>query len=187
MSMNPLSGGMPQLSVKSTSALSAAERREVVDLCTRAFNQSFENLFDLIGEGSDTWHALARLEGTLVSHAVWSPRQLQPAGRAPLRVAYVDAVATDPALQGQGLGSLTMQRLAEEIAAYQLGGLSTDRPSFYERLGWERWLGPLAMRSPEGQIVPTPGETVLILRTPQTPPLDVHALLLAEWRPEHPW
>ena len=181
------SGGTPQLFVKSTGELNATERREVVDLCTRAFNQSFENLFELIGEGNDTWHVLTRLEGKLVSHTTWSPRLLQPEGFAPLRAAYIDAVATDPALHGQGLGSLTMQRLAKEIRAYQLGGLSTDRPSFYERLGWERWHGPLAMRSPEGQLVPTPGETVLILRTPNTPPLDTQALLIAEWRPEQPW
>ncbi len=187
MSEQHSSKGVPQLWVKTTRELNTAERREVVDLCTSAFNHSFENLFDLIGEGSDTWHVLLRLDGKLVSHAVWSPRLLQPEGLAPLRTAYVDAVATDPALQGQGLGSLTMQRLAEEIGIYQLGGLSTDRPTFYERLGWERWRGPLAMRSPEGQLVPTPGETVLILRTSNTPPLDTQALLIAEWRPEQPW
>jgi aminoglycoside 2'-N-acetyltransferase I len=187
MSEQRSSGDVPQLWVKTTVELDAAERREVVDLCTSAFNHSFENLFELIGEGSDTWHVLLRLEGKLVSHATWSPRLLQPEGLAPLRTAYVDAVATAPAFQGQRLGSLTMQRLAEEIRVYQLGGLSTGRPSFYERLGWERWHGPLAMRSPDGQLIPTPGETVLILRTPTTPALDTRASLIAEWRPEQPW
>ena len=187
MSEQRSSAGVPQLFVKSTRELDTAERREVVDLCTSAFNQSFDNLFDLIGEGSETWHVLLQLDGKLVSHAVWSPRQLQPEGLASLRTAYVDAVATDPALQGQGLGSLTMQRLAEEIRAYQLGGLSTDRPSFYERLGWERWRGPLGMRLPNGEVVGTPGETVLILRTANTPALDTQTLLIAEWRPEQPW
>lgn len=80
-----------------------------------------------------------------------------------------------------------MQRLAQEIGRYDLGGLSTDLPTFYARLGWERWLGPTAVRTAEGDVVPTPGETVMILRTPRTPPFDIRSRLTAEWRDGQPW
>ena len=61
------------------------------------------------------------------------------------------------------------------------------RPSFYRRLGWEPWIGPLAIRSEQG-LDPTPDdECVLILRLPRTPDLDLTALLTAEWRPGEPW
>lgn len=179
-------GAAPQVTVRLTGELTAAEQQEVVDLCTRAFGQSFEGLFSYL-DPQENWHVLARLDGLLVSHASCSQRWLQPEGYEPLRVAYVDAVATEPALQGRGLGSLVMQRLAEEIRGYPLGGLATERPSFYERLGWERWRGSLAVRQPDGQLLPTPGETVLILRTPRTPPLDLAGLLVADWRPDQPW
>ncbi len=58
--------------------------------------------------------------------------------------------------------------------------------SFYERLGWERWLGPTGVRA-EGGVELTPGETVMIQRTPGTPELDAHSLLTVEWRDGQPW
>ena len=113
-------------------------------------------------------------------------RALQPGELRPLRTAYVEAVATAPPHQGRGYGSAVMRRLAAAIGDYELGGLSTGRFSFYERLGWERWPGPLAIRTQHG-LLHTPGERVLILRLPRTPPLDPHALLTAEWRPGELW
>jgi GNAT superfamily N-acetyltransferase len=135
-------------------------------------------------------HVLARLEGRLVGHAVWGTRWLQPEGSEPLRTAYVDAVASDPDLWGRGVGSAVMRRLAEETAGYQLRGLGTDRPAFYERLGWERWLGPKGVRHPEGTrqgVDLMPEEIVLVLRTPSTPRLDLRSLLTVEPRPGQPW
>ena len=63
---------------------------------------------------------------------------------------------------------------------------STRRASFYARLGWERWRGPTAMRADDG-LVPTPDDTVMILRTPTTPALDTAALLIADYRAGQPW
>ena len=123
----------------------------------------------------------------LVSHACFASRWLEAEGLPPLRTAYVDAVATEPALQGRGLGAAVMRRFAVEAAGYDLNALASERAvGFYERLGWERWKGPTAVRKPEG-LEPTPEDTVLILRTPSTPALDLTARLIADERAEHPW
>jgi len=174
---------VPQLTIAPTSALDAADKAAIVAVCTRAFAEDFGGLFDLV---QDAWHVLATLDGRLVGHACWATRWLQPAGCPPLRTAYVDAVAVDPAYQGRGLGSAVMRRLNAAVRTYQLGGLSTDRVAFYERTGWERWRGPTGIRTPEG-ITLTPEDTVLILRTPLSPPLDLQGLLTAEPRPVQPW
>ena len=34
-----------------------------------------------------------------------------------------------------------MRRLAAEIGDYEIACLQTDRPEFYEPLGWEVWRG----------------------------------------------
>ena len=172
-----------QLSTVTTGELSPAERAEIVDLCTRAFNEDFSSLFFFVDSGD---HVLARLEGRLVGHAVWGTRWLQPEGGAPLRTAYVDAVASDPGLWSRGVGSAVMRRLAEETAGYQLRGLSTDRPAFYQRLGWERWMGPRGVRTEDG-VALTPDEIVMISCTPITPPLDRRSRLTVEPRPGQPW
>jgi aminoglycoside 2'-N-acetyltransferase I len=121
--------------------------------------------------------------------AIWHEKQgMSPdeAGQTALRTAYVDAVATEPDLWGQGIGSAVLERLIQETLAYALVGRSTRRVSFYQRLGWERWRGPLAART-EGGLVDTPDETVLNRCTPLSPPLDLDSLLTVEWRPGQPW
>ena len=71
---------------------------------------------------------------------------------------------------------------------YELGALGTGLHSFYERLGWETWPGPLAVRTAEGP-VPTPEEEgyVMIRRTPSTPPLDLGSVLTCDLRPGDVW
>jgi aminoglycoside 2'-N-acetyltransferase I len=117
----------------------------------------------------------------LVSHAVTTTRWLQPENLTLLKTAYVDAVATLPAYQGQGFGSALMRRLAEVSSAdYEIACLETDQVSFYERLGWELWRGPLAGRGEQG-LIPTPDQTgIMILRLPQTPELHLDSLLTIE-------
>jgi GNAT superfamily N-acetyltransferase len=98
----------------------------------------------------------------------------------------VDAVATDPAYWGCGVGSAVMARFAAETRGYQLCALSTTVPGFYDQLGWKRWRGPLAVHAPNG-LVYTPDECVMILRTPSAPPLDLDELLTVEPRGGQPW
>ena len=162
-----------RLSPVALSDLTPAEGEAIVRVCAPAHGVDFGPLFDFLRHST---HVLARLGDEIVGHACWSARGVQPAGLPRLRAAFVDAVATAPEHQGRGIGSAVMRRLAEEVAAWDLGALGTERVSFYERLGWERWRGPL-----DG-LPDDPSDVVMILRTPRTPPLDSAALLVADRR-----
>jgi aminoglycoside 2'-N-acetyltransferase I len=163
--------------------LTPDQRQAIIELCTAAYAEDFGDFFEAL-PGST--HVLAYQDGLLVSHAAWVTRWLQPAGQEPLRTAYVEAVATHPAHQGRGYASAVMRHLATGIAGFELGGLSPSDPAFYGRLGWELWQGPLAIRLADG-LQPTPGEQVMILRLPRTPPLELTAQLTAEWRKAELW
>jgi aminoglycoside 2'-N-acetyltransferase I len=109
-------------------------------------------------------------------------RWLQPENLPLLRTAYVDAVATLPRYQGQGIGSAVMGHLASAISDYEIACLETERISFYTRLGWEAWRGPLAGRR-GAELIPTPDQKgILILRLPRTPQLDLDSLLTIEYQ-----
>ena len=124
-----------------TEALTTAQRSAVIDVCIAAHDhEDFRNLF--IPSGGR--HFLASRGPELVSHAVVTTRWVQPDGCSVLKTAYVDAVSTLPAHQHRGCASATMRRLAAEIDDYEIACLQTDRPSFYEALGWDVWRGPLA-------------------------------------------
>jgi GNAT superfamily N-acetyltransferase len=169
-----------------TEVLTDAERSSVIDVCIAAHsNDDFKNLFTYIPSGGR--HFLAYRSSELVSHAVVTTRWAQPEGHEVLRTAYVDAVSTLPVYQSQGYASVTMRQLAADIGDYEIGCLQTDRPTFYERLGWEVWHGPLAGRSEQGSI-PTPDQRgVMVLRLPRTPLLDIEMELTIECQPERIW
>jgi aminoglycoside 2'-N-acetyltransferase I len=134
-------------------------------------------------------HWLLEVEGRIVSHASVVERELHVGGR-PLRTGYLETVATLPACQGKGFGSRVVAAASEHIRArFELGGLSTGRVSFYQRMGWERWLGPTSMRLPDGALARTEDDDggILVLRTPATPPLDLSAPISCEWRPGDVW
>jgi aminoglycoside 2'-N-acetyltransferase I len=105
-----------------------------------------------------------------------------------LITAYVDAVATLPAYQGFGYGSAVMRRLASDIEReYMIACLETDRETFYERLGWRTWHGPLAGRAEQG-LIPTPEQRgIMILWLSQTPALDLDSLLTIECQTGRIW
>ena len=157
--------------VMGVGALSPDVRAEIIALCTRAFGESFDDLFDLVPP--DSTHLLARLDGRLIGHACWMTRWLQVGDAPPLRTAYFDAVAIEPDLQGRGLGSRLVARLDQEIAGYEIGCLSTERVSFYQRCGWELWRGPAFTRGSSGPVSPTT-DNVMIRRTAHTPPLPLN-------------
>ena len=169
-------------------ALDASTRGAIIGLCNRAWGNDpehdFAPLFELV---TDSMHVIAYENDVLVSHACSAERWLEAEGLPPLRTAYVDAVATEPALQGRGFGAAVMRRFALEAAGYELNALASDRAvGFYEKLGWELWRGPTAVRRAQG-VEPTPGENVLILRTASTPALDLTARLIADERAESAW
>lgn len=162
-----------------TEDLSADTRASIIRLCVAAHHEAdFENLFVYIPSGGI--HVLAYRAHELVGHAVATTRWLQPEGLPVLRTAYVDAVATLPVYQGQGIGSQVMRHLVSAIADFEIGCLATDRVSFYAQVGWELWRGPLAGRV-AAELVPTPDQTgIMIVRLARTPAVDLDSLLVIE-------
>jgi aminoglycoside 2'-N-acetyltransferase I len=163
-------------------------RDEIIGLCESAYDEDFSHLFDQL---PGSVHVLARDDrGSLLSHAEFVPRWLQPAGHGVLRTTYVEAVATAPGHQRQGLATAVLQRLADVVAAdptWDLAALSPSDADFYERRGWELWRGPLAIRR-DGHLEASPAdEQVMIRRLPRTPTLDTTVLLTAEWREGELW
>jgi aminoglycoside 2'-N-acetyltransferase I len=162
-------------------------RADIIRLCIAAHDTpDFERLFSLVPP--DGLHVLAYAGTDLVGHAVITTRWLQPNEHPLLRTAYIDAVSTSPDHQGHGVGSAVMREI-ERLAtdSYEIGGLETDRHGFYERLGWERWRGPLAGRGEDG-LIPTPKQTgVMILRLARTPALDPDGPMTIEVQPERIW
>jgi aminoglycoside 2'-N-acetyltransferase I len=163
--------------------LTPAEYDAVCQLCSAAFATDYSPFLRSFAAPT---HVLARLNGRLVGHALWVTRWLQPAGRAPLRTAYVEGVAVDMSLRRQGIGTMVMRRVGEAIQAYELGGLSTGSDSFYARLGWQSWCGPLSIRTTNGEIA-TPADRLMVLLLPQTPRLDLSEPMSAEWRDGELW
>jgi aminoglycoside 2'-N-acetyltransferase I len=133
-------------------------------------------------------HVIAEEDGQIVSHGAVVERQLEVDG-TPIRTGYVEAVATWPQQQRRGHATLVMRELNAAIReSYPLGALSTPVPSFYERLGWELWRGPTAVRTATGvERTPDDDDGIMILRTSTSPPLDLDALIICEWRDGDVW
>jgi aminoglycoside 2'-N-acetyltransferase I len=133
-------------------------------------------------------HWLLEVDGRVVSHASVVERVLEVTG-GPLRVGYLEAVATDPARQGRGLGRRVVREATEHIReGFELGALSTGSPAFYERLGWLRWAGPTFVRI-GADLLRTEEEDggILVLLTATSPVLDLRAPISCAWRPGDPW
>jgi aminoglycoside 2'-N-acetyltransferase I len=157
---------------------------QIIAMCNRAYGEDLSSLMDTFTESV---HILAWLQSTLVSHALWVTRWLQIGNEPPLRTAYVEAVATEPAYQCRGYASAVMKVIRCSIGDYQIGGLSPSDPHFYQRFGWELWRGPLFIRK-DDSLLPTPDdEQVMILRLPATPEIDLSSPLSAEWREGELW
>ena len=166
--------------------LSPEQLAEIHALCERAYAIYDVDLEPIFQTFTDSTHVIGWLGSSMVSHAMWVNRWLQPGGQPPLRTAYVEMVATDPKLQGRGYASAVMRRLAGAITDYDLGGLSPAEPMLYTKLGWVFWQGPLFIRTQDG-LISTPDGSVMILQLPKTPALDLTLPLSAEWRAGELW
>jgi aminoglycoside 2'-N-acetyltransferase I len=172
-----------------TAELTEAEIAEIRAVVRAAFEGDGEGFSD------EDWrhatggaHFLLEDAGSLVSHAAVVERELH-AGDLPIRVGYVEAVATRPDCQRNGHGSRLMAAVHEHIrAVYELGALSAASPTFYARLGWEAWEGPTGVRTAAGTVrTPEDDDEIMILTTPRSPPLDRASLLSCPWRPGDVW
>ncbi len=173
------------LEVVSGTGLSPRVRGAILSLCARAFEEEVEALFDTM---TPVAHVLAWRGPDLVSHAMWVDRRLGVGADEPRRAAYVEFVATEPSLQGRGLGTAVMERVAAELAgSYPTAGLCTGSPGFYARLGWREWRGPLGIRRPSGGILPTPDEIVMVLDLDESLLHRLDESLSAEWREGELW
>jgi aminoglycoside 2'-N-acetyltransferase I len=147
------------------------------------------------GFSGDDWdhtfgglHVVRFEDDEMVSHGAVAERTLWIADVS-LRVGYLEAVATSPGHQGRGHGSAVVEELDRIVReSYELGGLSTGRRSFYERLGWLAWCGPLSVRTHGGDL-PTPFERggVFVLPTPRVPNPDLDAPLVCDERSGDDW
>jgi len=172
-----------------TEALTPLETAAIRSILWAAFPPGEE------GFSEDDWqhalggvHFVLELDGSIVAHAAVVERALEVDGQ-PVRTGYVEAVATDPARQGQGFGTKLMGAVNGYIReAFELGALGTGSHHFYERLGWQTWRGPSFVRTASG-IRRTPDEDgyILALLTGRGPALDLDAEISCEWRPGDVW
>lgn len=178
------SGQQLVLSVVSSDTLSHEKKEEIIDLCTHAFEGDFRKVMDTFHSAT---HVLGRIDGCLLTHALWVTRWLQVGDGNLLRTAYVEAVATDKQFRRFEFAQAVMGKIVQEIEDFELGGLSPFRVSYYECLGWELWQGPLFIRT-EQQVERSPeDEEVMIYRLPKTAELDLSVSLSAEWREGEQW
>jgi len=133
-------------------------------------------------------HVIAEAEGRVVAHASVVRRELHAGGHR-LRTGYVEAVATRPSHQRQGLGSLVIGEVGELIdRTCRLGALATGVVGFYERLGWVAWEGPTSVRTAAGMVrTATEDGNVFVRLTPTSPELDLSAPISCDWRPGDVW
>ena len=174
----------------STDELSASQVQAIREMLEAAFGSDEEEKFT-----DDDWehatggvHFIIEAEGRVLAHAAVVQRELH-LGDRPIRTGYVEAVATAPGRQRQGLGTSVMREVGSYINEhFQLGGLGTGSQGFYERLGWEIWQGPSAVRAPTGS-QPTPDDDgyIMVLRTPSSPDIDLTDPISCEWRRGDVW
>jgi aminoglycoside 2'-N-acetyltransferase I len=133
-------------------------------------------------------HVLVEDDGEIRSHAAVVERDIEAAGHL-LDTGYVEGVATWPEHERRGYGSAAMREVARIIdERYELGALGTGEHAFYARLGWQRWRGPTFVREVDG-VTRTPDEdgSVYVRTTARTPPLDLTAEIVCDWREGDVW
>ncbi len=179
-----------RLHTAQTDELTPERLGELTDLCEAAFGVPFAGVWERVGQGV---HVIAEVSGEPVAHAMIVDRRIYvgPEMDLALDAGYVENVATRPEQSGAGHGTAVMREIGRIIGdEYQLGALATGSNGFYERLGWETWHGPTAVRTPDGHRVRSIGQdgNVMVLRTPRTPPdVSLAEQLAVDWRPGEAW
>jgi aminoglycoside 2'-N-acetyltransferase I len=178
--------GVPAIRLFTTAEASDDLLREIRHLLEEAFDGDFSD--DDWEHSLGGWHVVVADGGFAVSHAAVVPRVLDVGGR-PFHAGYVEAVATAPGRQREGLGALAMGELARVLQReFELGALSTGLHEFYARLGWERWRGPTFVRA-GAEAIRTEDEDdgVMVLRFGPSAGIDVAAPISCEARHGDDW
>ena len=179
-----------RLRTAQTEELGPARMDELTRLCEAAFEEPFAAVWARVGPGI---HVMSEVNGRIVAHAIIVDRRLYLGDEmdVALDVGYVENVATLPAAQGAGHAASVMREIGRIIREeYALGALATGSNAFYERLGWETWIGPTAVRMADGERVRSADQDghVMVLRTPRTPPrMALDAPIAVDWRSEESW
>jgi len=131
---------------------------------------------------------MGELDGLMVAHAAVVPRVLRIGSRS-LAAGYVEGVAADPRHQQRGLATAVMSSVGSTIRRdYEIGALSTGEPQFYQRLGWESWLGPTFADSPGGVIrTEEEDDGVMVLRCEGPEGLALGSPIVCDWREGDVW
>lgn len=155
-------------------------------LCVRAFDGDFdpEDWDHALGGR----HFVAFDTDRPVAHASVVPRTLEIDGRR-LCTGYVEAVATEGDMRGQGIGSLVMAEVTWWIPDnYEMGALGTGSHFFYERLGWERWQGPSYVRDgSELRRSADDDDGIMVFRFGPSSNLDLSGMIICEARAGDDW
>ena len=176
------------MTVRSFTTLEAAQTE--LDAIRVLLDRAFEGDFT-----DDDWehsvgglHVVAFDGEATVAHASVARRSVEVGDRS-LDTGYVEAVATEPGRQGLGFGTAVMREVARHIRAdHEFAALSTGEHHFYERLGWERWLGPTFVRDGD-ELIRTPDEDdgIMVLRFGPSEGLDLGASICCEARSGDDW
>lgn len=169
-----------------TADASGARLTEIRRLLDQAFEGDFSDADWEHALGG--WHIVVAEDGVALSHAAVVPRILEVADR-PLHAGYVEGVATAPARQREGLGSLAMGEVSELLRReFEMGALSTARPGFYARHGWEPWQGPnFARHGSEAIRTEAEDNGVMVLRFGPSKDIDLAAPLSCDRRRGDDW
>lgn len=185
-----LGAAPPRLRIAQTEEIEPETLRQLTALCEAAYEEPFDRAWERVGPGI---HVYLEGDGRALAHAMLVDRRISIGheGDVALDVGYVEHVATQPDLQGQGYGSRVMREIGRIIGdEYVLGALATGSNAFYERLGWETWRGPTHVRMLDGQWIRSADEDgdVMVLRTTRTPAgLDLAGPIAVDWRPGEAW
>lgn len=177
---------MVNVRVVPTANLTDAVLDGIRALCDAAFDSEFSD--DDFAHALGGHHVLVEDGALVVAHAAVVPRVLV-VGEQPLPAGYVEAVATAPARQREGLGTVAMTRVDALLRRrFAIGGLSTGEWGFYEKLGWERWRGPTYVR--DGARVtrsPDDDDSIMVLRYGPSAGVDLRASITCTARPGDAW
>ncbi|GGU99029.1 aminoglycoside 2'-N-acetyltransferase [Streptomyces spectabilis] len=173
--------------VTTQTALRTAHTAELAPADLAAARALMDLAFDGDFSDEDWDHGLGGLhalvhdaDGELLAHGSVVQRRVLHNGRS-LRVGYVEAVATRPDRQRQGLGAQVMSALEGIVErAYDLGVLSPSEEGekLYLAHGWRTWPGLVGTLGPEG-VEEMPDEDAPMLYGADLDP--AHPLLI-DWR-----